>query len=136
MIGRRQMFSGGVMGGVVGAFAGAEAQRSEARDVAEIVRALNELRDEIRSQRAFGEIRAIRDAQITFLRSNNKLPDYIEVGSGHWFAAYDWHVRWQQPLTISRDVNGRLTLLLLSTQLILRPDAEGNFMSLPFDNRA
>ncbi len=136
MIDRRHMLSGGVMGGVVGAFAGAEAQRSDSRDAAEVVRALNELRDEIRSQRAFGEIRAIRDAQITFLRSNNKLPDYIEVGSGHWFAAYDWHVRWQQPLTISRDVTGRLTLLLLSTQLILRPDAEGTFMSLPFDNRA
>jgi hypothetical protein len=135
MIGRRQMLGGGVMGGVMGAFAGGEAQRGDSLDVQGIVRALNELREEVRQQRQFPEITAVREAQLTFLRSNGKLPDYIEVGTGLWFAAYDWHVRWQQPLTINRDPSGRLTLLLLSTQLILRHDVQANFMSLPYDNR-
>lgn len=124
------------MGGVLGAFAEPEAQRSaESLDVTQIVRALTDLRSEIRNQRRFTEIAAVRDAQVTFLRSNGKLPGFIDVGSDVWFAVHDWHVRWQQPLNISRDAAGRMTLLLLSTQVILRPEAAANFISLPYDDR-
>ncbi len=100
-----------------------------------IVRALNDLRNEVRTQRQFPEIGALRDAQVTFLRSNGKLPDYIDVGTDLWFAAYDWHIRWQQPLNVSRDPSGRLTLVLISTLLIMRPEAQGNYVSLPYDQR-
>ena len=139
MIPRRQVLGGALAGGVLGALAEPEleaaAQNSDRLDVTAIVRALNDLRTEVRTQREFTEIRALRDAQLTFLRANGKLPDYIEVGTDQWFAAYDWHIRWQQPLTIGRDPNGRLTLQLLATQLILRSDAQGNFVSLPYDQR-
>ncbi len=135
MIGRRQMLGSGVMGGVMGAFANGDAQRSDARDVAEIVKALDDLREEIHKQRLFTEIATIREAQLTFLRGNGKLPDYIDVGTDLWFSAYDWHVRWQQPLTVGRDPGGRLTLQLIATQLVLRSDAQGNFMRLPYDQR-
>lgn len=137
MIDRRQLLEGGLMGGVAGAFAaGGGAQRGDGRDTAEVVKAIDDLREEFRRQRQFSEIGSIREQQVIFLRANGKLPDYIEVGVDLWFAAYDWHIRWQQPLTISRDATGRTTLLLLTTQLVLRPDAQGNFMSLPYDNRA
>jgi hypothetical protein len=136
MIDRRQLLEGGLMGGVAGAFAGGGAQRGDAREAIDVAKAIDELRDEFRRQRQFSEIDSIRAAQVTFLRGNGKLPDYIEVGITLWFAAYDWHVRWQQPLTISRDPTGRTTLLLITTQLVLRPDAQGEFMSLPYDNRA
>ena len=135
MIGRRQMLGSGVMGGVMGAFADGDAQRSDARDAAEIVKALDDLREEIHKQRLFTEIATIREAQLTFLRGNGKLPDYIDLGTDLWFSAYDWHVRWQQPLTIGRDPGGRLTMQLIATQLVLRSDAQGNFMSLPYDQR-
>jgi hypothetical protein len=113
----------------------AAAQSSERVDVMPIVRALNDLRSELRTERQFVEIGALREAQLTFLRSNGKLPDYIDVGTDHWFAAYDWHIRWQQPLNVSRDPSGRLTLALISTLLILRPEAQGSYMSLPYDSR-
>ena len=135
MIDRRQLLEGGLMGGVAGAFAGGGAQRGDGRDATEVVKAVDDLREEFRRQRQFTEIATIREAQLVFLRSNNKLPDYIEVGVDLWFAAHDWHVRWQQPLTISRDATGRTTLLLITTQLVLRPDAQGEFMSLPYDTR-
>ena len=136
MIGRREMLEGGLLGGVAGAFAGGGAQRGDSREALDIVKAIDELREELRRQRQFSEIDTIRAAQLTFLRANGKLPDYIDVSPDLWFAAHDWHIRWQQPLNISQDATGRLTLLLLSTQLVLRPDAQGNFMSLPYDNRA
>jgi hypothetical protein len=139
MIPRRQVLGGALAGGVLGALAEPEleaaAQNSDRLDVTPIVRALNDLRTEVRTQREFTEISALRDAQLTFLRANGKLPDYIEVGTDQWFAAYDWHVRWQQPLNVSRSANGRLTLSLLSTLLVLRPEAQPGFMSLPYDQR-
>jgi hypothetical protein len=139
MIPRRQVIGGALAGGVLGALAEPEleaaAQGSDRVDVAPIVRALNELRTEVRTQRQFIEIVSIREAQVTFLRSNGKLPDYIDVGTDLWFAAYDWHIRWNQPLNVGRDGNGRLTLAVLSTLLILRPEAQANYLSLPYDNR-
>ena len=135
MIDRRQLLEGGLMGGVAGAFAGGGAQRGDGREAAEVVKAIEDLRDEFRRQRQFTEIALIREQQLIFLRANGKLPDYIDVGIDLWFAAHDWHIRWQQPITISRDATGRTTLALLTTQLVLRPDAQGNFMSLPYDTR-
>ena len=139
MIPRRQVLGGALAGGVLGALGEPEleaaAQNSDRVDVQPIVRALNDLRTEVRTQRQFVEISTLRDAQLTFLRSNGKLPDYIDVGTDLWFAAHDWHIRWQQPLNVSRDASGRLTLVLLSTLLILRPEAQGNYMSLPYDQR-
>jgi hypothetical protein len=137
MIPRRDLLGSGLVGGVLGAFAGPEAQRAgDTMDTTQIVRALNDLRSEVRNQRQFGEIAAVREAQVTFLRSNGKLPDFIDVGTDIWFAVHDWHVRWQQPLNITRDASGRLTLLLLSTLLILRTEVQGSYMSLPYDTRA
>ena len=139
MIPRRQVLGGALAGGVLGTLAEPEveaaAQSSDRIDVAPIVRVLEDLRTEVKTQWEFTEIATIREAQITFLRGNGKLPDYIEVGTGLWFAAYDWHVRWQQPINLGRDPLGRVTLLLLATQLVLRHDAQGNFMSLPYDQR-
>jgi hypothetical protein len=136
MIARRQMIGGGLMGGVLGAFAEPGAQRSgDGVDVAPIVRALDELRAEVRNQRVFGEIAGVRTAQLGFLRANGKMPDFIDVGTDVWFAAHDWHIRWQQPLNISRDAAGRMTLVLFQTLLILRSEVAGNYISIPYDNR-
>jgi hypothetical protein len=139
MIARRQLLGGVLAGGALGALAEPEleaaAQSADRIDVGAIIRALNDLRNEVRTQRQFTEIASIREAQLTFLRGNGKLPDCIDVGTDLWFAAHDWHIRWQQPLIVSRDANGRLTLLLMSTLLILRPEAQPNYMSLPYDQR-
>jgi hypothetical protein len=139
MIPRRQVLGSALAGGVLGALAEPEleaaAQGADRIDVMPIVRALEDLRSEVKTQWEFTEIASIREAQITYLRGNGKLPDYIELGTGLWFAAYDWHVRWQQPISMGRDPGGRVTLLLLGTQLVLRHDAQGNFMSLPYDQR-
>ena len=89
MIPRRQVLGGALAGGVLGALAEPEveaaAQSSDRVDLAPIVRALNDLRSEVRAQRQFVEIATLREAQLAFLRSNGKLPDYIDVGTEHWF---------------------------------------------------
>jgi hypothetical protein len=148
MVSRRLALRGGVLGALGGILAGGDAQAGPGaapaaaaqRDRSDegsdrIATAVDKLRDELHNESLFTEIAAIRDAQKTFLRVNLKFPDYIDVGSDIWFAVYDWHVRWQQPLTIGRDPLNRYTIVLNQTAVVLRPDSVASFVGIPYDNR-
>ena len=113
--------------------AAAQSSRSDDENVTRIVAALHGIREEIAQARQFVEIAVIREAQKTFLRANGKFPDYIEVGADVWFAVQDWHVRWQQPLSIERDALGRYIILLSGTAVVMRPDVTVAFVGLPYD---
>jgi hypothetical protein len=63
------------------------------------------------------------------------MPDFLEVGANPWFALYDWHVRWQQELTVQRDGQGRYTILFMGTTVILRADSQDAFVGMPYDVR-
>lgn len=137
---RRDILSTGLLSALMGASMAAAggAQPSgqgNERALERVVEAITELKNELRDERQFPEIAPIRAAQKTYLRSNGKLPDFIDVGSDIWFQVYDWHVRWQHPLEQGRDVQGRLTMAMNGTQVVLRPDALGNFVGLPYDAR-
>jgi hypothetical protein len=141
MVPRRDMLRAGAVGGVLGAFvsggtpAAAAGQQLSERYVQETAAAIDRLRSDLQAQHAFGEIAGIRDAQKTFLKVNGKLPDFIDVGIDPWFAAYDWHVRWQQPLVISKDASGHSLLQLMETLLVLKPESAPNYMGFPYDGR-
>jgi hypothetical protein len=144
MVKRRDLLGGGVLGGLLAGLSGDTAEAGDAQqrprqqqmdDFTGVVEAIDKLRQEVAAGRAFTEIAAVREAQRIFLRSNHHLPGFIEVGTTPWFNAYDWHVRWQQPLNLGRDPLGRYTLIFQGTTLIMRSDMPENFMSLPFDER-
>jgi hypothetical protein len=107
------------------------------RQVMEIVDALKDIRRAIDSSQGsvVTEIAGVRQKQIEYLRATNKFPDFIDVGLDVWFAVYDWHVKHLQPLVIGRDGNGRYTIALMSTALVMRPDLVPTFVSAPYDNR-
>lgn len=137
---RRRLIGTGVVGGLAGllsdhAEAGEVAQSRGSADTRELVDAIEGIRSELRAQQQFTEIAAIREAQQQFLRLNGKLPDFVEVSLERWFAVYDWHIKWQQPLTLGRDGNGRYTVLLMQTAVILRTEALPGFIGLPYDQR-
>jgi hypothetical protein len=143
MVSRRLALRGGVLGALGSILAGGEARADPALAPAaaqrtdegsdRIASAIDKLRDEVHNEQLFTEIAAVRDAQKSFLRVNLKFPDYIDVGSDVWFAAYDWHVRWQQPLTIGRDPLNRYTILINQTAVVLRPDSLANYVGIPYD---
>ena len=143
MISRRLALRGGVLGAVGGIMAGGDARATPAAAAAQrsdegsdrIATAIDKLRDEVHNEQLFTEIAAIRDAQKSFLRVNLKFPDYIDVGSDIWFAVYDWHVRWQQPLTIGRDPLNRYTIVLNQTAVVLRPDSLASYVGIPYDGK-
>ena len=143
MIARRRLLGSGVLGGVVGllgddradAVPGAAQQQLTERSFDGILRAVDAVRDEMRTERTFQEIQPVRALQRTYLRDNGKLPDFVEVGLDVWFAVHDWHIRWQQPMTLGRDGSGRYTLVLLQTAVILRTDLQPGYVGIPYDRQ-
>jgi hypothetical protein len=143
MIGRRAMLGTTTLGSIVAAFlpatgsANLEPRAPEASDksVEEVAAAIDKLRAELQKQQTFWELEPVRQQQKAFLRAASKLPDFVEVGSDIWQQVYDWHVRYQQPMTISRDNQGRLTIMVMSTMVIMRTDLTPNYVGLAYDNR-
>jgi hypothetical protein len=120
---------------VAGVSTDVEQDQLTERGLGRITDAIAQLRLELRTQNQFTELEPIRESQKQFLRANAKLPDFIEVGVDLWFAVHDWHVRWQQPLTLGRDALGRYTVLLNPTTVIMRPDTVANFLGQAYDNK-
>lgn len=78
----------------------------------------------------------IRDAMSVFLRANAKFPDVLEVGPGVFYDVYDWHIRNRLPLSSARAADGRYGLGFMFTRLLLRPDAQPDYLGAPYDVRA
>jgi hypothetical protein len=146
MVKRRELLGGGILGGILGGMAedseaGQQPQQAQPRqqtvieDFSGVVNAINDLEKEIARQNSFIDIAPIREVQRNFLRTNSHMPNYIEVGAGHWFNLYDWHVRWQQPLNLTRDLLGRYTITYLGTAIVLRTEMPDGYLSAPYDER-
>ena len=111
------------------------AQMSDSQ-VTKIVDALKDVSRAIEArQGAFVEIMPIRQKQMDYLKATNKFPDFIDVGLDVWFAIHDWHVKHLQPPALGRDANGRYTISVMGTQLVMRPDLVPTFISAPYDSR-
>jgi hypothetical protein len=140
MVARRRLLGGGVLGGVLGVLAADRAESADAasqrqsENMTEVTDAIDKLRQELRTERLFTELTGVREAQVRFLAANGKFPDFIEVGTDVWWALHDWHIRWQQPITIGRDAIGRYTILLMQTIVIMRPETKDS-IGAPYDNK-
>src|SRR5262245_51648105 len=131
MVERRHLLGGGLLGGLLGAVGhdtveAAQSSGSNHEEAQIVAKAIDSLRqelsrqrDELVRQRVFTELAPIRELQLRYLVGNGKFPDFIEVGADLWFQVHDWHVRWNQPLNIGRDIQNRPTLTLMQTTLVL-----------------
>ena len=141
MIDRRELLTlGGLLGGLAGRGDAADAAALGTADVSDrsvqdVVNALKSITSAVYAAQSFDTITPIRSKQIDYLKATNKFPDFIDVGVDVWMAVHDWQLRVQQPLVLGRDGNGRYTMTLEFTQLVLRPDTTPNFISPPYDAR-
>jgi hypothetical protein len=104
------------------------------RDIADDIAAVRRLMHDafIGPTVAHGALVEIRRQFGSFLKANQKYPDYCEIGPAIFTDLYDWHVRYQQPLEISR-VDNRTVIRFMFTWMILRPEQGDNFVGIPFD---
>lgn len=144
MMSRRSVLGAPAIGGLLASLAPAAAEAEVTAPQAEqamegVSRAVRELRDslreDLRRQSTFWELAPVRDATKNFLRAAGKFPDFLEVGTEIWHQVYDWHVRYQQPLNLGRNAEGRYTMILMGTTLVMRVEVQPNYVGIPFDNR-
>lgn len=137
MISRREVVTAGVLGTLAGSTAEA------AQDDAGVIRALNEINKEL--QRLGGVVDStsrvtggnflgqIRERFTTYLRAAGKFPDFMEIGIDPFYEVYDWHIRHQQQIQVTRISEQRFAIQWMFTQLIVRFEVEPKFLGIPFD---
>ena len=105
-------------------------------DDEKVAAAITELRQTVdRGLQTSPELARIREQQRVFLRANQKFPDYIEIGIAVWEGVYDWHIRHQLPISVTRTPDGRYAMFVMLTTLILRPEQPEMFIGFGFDAR-
>ena len=142
MVQRRDVIGSGLVAGLAALVApGAEAASPEspAPQDERVVQAVNGLRETVQSELEalrdgpWGGVARIREQQRTWIRSTQKYPDFIEVGLDVWDSLYDWHVRYQQPISVTRMNDGRYSMIFMFTTIILRPEQAPSYVGLPYD---
>ena len=110
------------------------AATDDAAELREIASQIGRYRDTMVSMLG-ADVEAVREQQRLFLKSTGKYPDYIEVGLGVWERLYDWHVRWQQPLTITRQPDGLYAMTFMLSTILLKPNMQTGYIGPGYDNR-
>jgi hypothetical protein len=141
MVSRRELLSGGVLSlAGAGAVAPREATGVQDVDLEPVLKGLEGLRTEL-AQYATGlavsrdYIGQLRRIQKQHFRTNGRFPAWIDVGIDVFESVYDWYIRNQQPLTVTREAPGRFTIPFFFSTIIGRPDVEPNYISMPYDER-
>jgi len=140
MVERRDVIGGGLAAGLAAAFgapASAQTRRDAPDDAAEmkIADAIDRLRQSLEHEHESADVSQIRAQQRTFLKANQKFPDYMDVGIDVWERMHDWHVRTHQPVNIVRTNDGRYGMVFGVTMLLLMPQQVGSYISWGYDNR-
>jgi hypothetical protein len=135
---RRALINGAMFSGLAALTPVQQSRNSsqDNRDDALVAKAINDLNTTVQhAVQTSPELGRIREQQRTFLRANQKFPDFIEVGVGVWESVVDWHIRHQQPLSVSRSAEGRYIMTVAFTTLILRPELSENYVGPGMDAR-
>lgn len=147
MISRREVVTAGVLGTLVGSPADLSAEAAAAKaaasqDDAGIIRVLNEIEKELErlngvvdgtSRVTGGFLGEIRGRFTTHLRAAGRFPEFMEIGIDPFYEVYDWHVRHQQQIQITRIADQRFAIQWMFTQLILRYEQDPKYLGIPFD---
>ena len=148
MISRREVVTAGVLGTLVNAGSAehAEAQPTPSNPGEAILRdGLNKIDtsvDEFKgsvdqglrgNSMNFGGVGSVKNELQRYLKTSGKFPEYVDIGVAVFFDVYDWHVRQQQQIQITRMADQRMAIQFMFTQLVLRWENDSNYVGTPFD---
>jgi hypothetical protein len=142
MVERRDVIGGGLVAGLSALFGDDAAQGAQTMqrtvptdDDAVAAKAIDALRVMLEHRHESQEIMRIRSQQRTFLKANQKFPDFIDIGIDVWERLHDWHIKNRQPLTVVRTNDGHYGIPFVATTLILRHEQTDSYISWGYDAR-
>lgn len=137
MVERREVMGSGLAAGLAALVSPAPAAAQDSSP--QVAQAVQELRETVRDQLEASRtgpwrgVVAVREQQRSWIRSTQKYPDFIEVGLDIWDSLHDWHVIFQQPISIARRDDGRYIMVFMFTTIVLRPEQMPNYVGLPYE---
>ena len=133
MISRRELLASGVAAGVLTSPEDtAAAQDSDTVYLNRILEELQGIRRAVSFQGAQA-VAQVRLAQRTFLKNTSRFPEFVDVGFDVYESVIDWLISVQQPVTINRITDGRYSVALFATTIVLRPDFPDNYVGQGYD---
>ena len=143
MLSRRELMTIGVAGGLgvpteAATVSAPENQQPDRAGLQNIADSVGSLESAFRSaflanSLAHGTVAKIRPILENFFRTNNKFPDFIDIGVSVFMDLYDWHVKNGQQLMVTRAPDGRYWMQFMFTTMILRQEVDPNYVGLPYD---
>lgn len=143
MISRREVVTAGVLGSLA---TGATASPAAAEQDGPVIRAgLTEIKRELEElsghvQRGLftssldqGRVGQVKGRIENYLKSSGKFPDFCDIGTSVFYDVYEWHVKHQQPINVTRLADQRLMIQFMFTQLVLRWENDASYISAPYD---
>lgn len=133
MMSRRELLAGGVVLSAVEAPVAAAAEGGQSDPVLnDILRAVRGIQAAVGPQGA-GAVARIRESRKVFLKNTGKFPEFVDVGVDVFEATIDWLMSLQQPVGVTRLPDGRYTVVLLGTTVVLRPDYPDNYVGQGYE---
>ena len=144
MISRREVVAAGVLGtlGASGHVEAAAAQGIDAQTMKEALKGVEESIDELKASlekclagnsMSYSGVGAVRAKIQEYTRTTGRFPEYCDIGLDIFYDVYDWHVRQQQQIQISRIADQRMAIQFMFTQLVLRWENPPGYVGTPFD---
>ena len=143
MISRREVVTAGVLGTQATGAAPAVAQTEQSdagvrQALVDIKTQLEEMKGHLHTGLVASSFSASRVGQVKdrielYLKSSGKFPEFCDIGTGIFYDVYDWHVKHQQQITVTRLADQRLMIQFMFTQLVLRWENDANYIGAPFD---
>ena len=88
-----------------------------------------------RQRRQLSRTRRDPQAAEGFPEEPRQFPDFIEVGIDVWESVMNWHVRTRQRAEVQRTADGRYSIAVFQTNLVLRYDVSNNYIGTPYDRK-
>jgi hypothetical protein len=139
---RRDMLAAGLFGSVAPAGGAAETQDQSdivlKQGLSGIDNSIDEFKNTVDSglrgnSMNSGGVALVKNELLRYLKQNGKFPEYVDIGVNIFFDVYDWHVRHQQQIQISRLADQRMSIQFMFTQLLLRWENTENYVSSAYD---
>jgi len=80
----------------------------------------------------FGNVGQVRSTIEKFAKTSGRFPEFLDIGLGVFYDIYDWHVRHNQQIQISRVAENRIMIIFMFTQLIMRWENDSNYIGVPY----
>ena len=142
MISRRELFTAGAAGTIASEYSESASAVGQSREeidmLRDIARRINGVESALEraafsNEVVFGLAAKVREHMEVFFRTNQKFPDFIDVGYHVFMDTYDWHIKNRQQMVVTRGVDGRYWMQFMFTTLILRAEQDPKYIGIPYD---